>query len=198
MYEGFVPCASELVTYIPGPQFALMCINLHPKDSVMFLFIQPNPPLGRLQFSSGGERLKGRNKATDQLRPEPQGPANTPVRRKPLGKRRGVTPLKRIWEDHHPSPTPSLLPPEKTTPPTLDRNGVQAPTPPVPACQNPQPHSGISPSTGVYTLSRNDKHKENYKLHGDLAKASSPGPNQVSHSLPSLWVKGDLGSPQSA
>lgn len=165
MYEGFVPCASELATYIPGPQFPLMCINLHPKDSVMFLFIQPNPPAGRLQFTPGVEQqgLKGRNKAPDQLRTEPQGPANTPVRRKPLGKRRGVPPLKCIWEDHHPFPMLS----GEDNPPTLDRNGVQAPTPPVPARQNPQPHSRISPSTGVHTLSRNDKHKENYKLHGN-------------------------------
>lgn len=60
----------KVVTHIPGPQFPLMRINLHPKDFVMFLFIQPNPPAGRLQFTPGVERqgLKGRNKAADEVR----------------------------------------------------------------------------------------------------------------------------------
>lgn len=77
----------------------------------MFLFIQPNPPLGRLQFTLGVEQqgLKGRNQTPDQLRSEPQGPANTPGKKKTSWEKKRSCFL-------YPSPKPSLLPPEKTTP----------------------------------------------------------------------------------
>lgn len=156
-------CTSELTTYIPGPQFPLMRINLHPKDFVMLLIHSDKSSRRQASFTPGVERqgLKGRNKAPDELRSEPRGPSNTPVRRKSLGKRRGVLPLKRIWEDHHPCPTPSLLSPEKTTrlhwPRQKWSSSLHTSSPSMSGPTTPQQHQSIH--WCIYMLSRDDKHK---------------------------------------